>query len=289
VNKVAIMTDSVAAVPREIAKQYGIAVIPFHVIMDGKSYIETELDEDQFYARLRGKESLPTTSAPSAGEFLQAYEELSQRAESILYISMTSSFTMAYGTAIQAKEIACKELPKTTIEVIDSQTVTSSEMLIVLEAARAAAEGKNLSEVMQLVNSMVPKMNHLSTRDTLFYLDKGGRVFEAKSWAEAELLNSFRAIVEIDASTRGITMPVARAKTKTQIMKKMVDIARERAGGKKLHAAIAHVNAPEGAEQLKQMVLAQFRCNEFYVVDASPVVATHNGEGLIEFGFYSSD
>jgi len=199
---------------------------------------------------------------------------------------MTSSFTMAYGTAIQAKEMAREKLPKITIEVIDSQTVESSELLITIEAAKAAAQGKKLNEVIQNVSDMIPRMNQLSTRDTLFYLDRLGRIFEAKSWAEAESKNSFRAIVEIDASTGGITKPVARAKTKTQIMKKMVAIARERAGGKKLHAAIAHANAPEGAEQLKQMILTQLRCDEFYVVDVPPVAATQNGEGLIEFGFY---
>lgn len=72
-------------------------------------------------------------------------------------------------------------------------------------------------------------------------------------------------------------------------MNEMVDIARERAGGKKLHAAIAHANAPEDAEQLKQMVSSQFQCDGFYVIQVSPVTAIHNGESLIEFGFYSSN
>jgi len=179
-------------------------------------------------------------------------------------------------------------LPKTAIEIVDSKTVESSELLIVLKAARAARQGKNLNEVIQIVNNMIPRINQLSTRDTLFYLDRLGRIFEAKSWAEAESKTSFRAIVEIDASTGGVTKPVARAKTKGQIMQKMVDIAKERIGGKKLHAAIAHANAPKEAEQLRQMVLSQLQCDEFYVVDVPPVSAVHNGEGLIEFGFYAS-
>jgi DegV family protein with EDD domain len=202
---------------------------------------------------------------------------------------MTAAFTMAYGAAVEAKKMAQEKLPKTTIEVIDSKTVEASELLIVLQAAKAAAQGKKLNEIIQIVNNMIPQMSQLSTRDTLFYLDRLGRIFEAKSWAEAESKNSFRAIVEIDASTGGITKPIARAKTKTQIMEKMVDIAKERGGGKKLHAAIAHANALEQAERLKQRVLAQFHCDEFYVVDVPPVAAVQNGEGLIEFGFYSSD
>jgi DegV family protein with EDD domain len=286
-SKVAIMTDTVASIPQEMAKQYGVEIIPFHVVIDGKSYVETEIDMNQLYARLNQRGNLPTTSAPSVGEFLEAYQELSQKAESILHICMTSSFTMAYGASIEAKELAREKLPKTTIEVIDSKTVESSELLIVLEAARAAKQGKSLDEVIQIANNMIPRMNQLSTRDTLFYLDRLGRIFEAKSWAEAESKNSFRAIVEIDASTGGVTKPIARAKTRNQIMQKMVGIAKERVGDKKLHAAIAHANVPDQAEQLKQMVLAQFRCDEFYVVDVPPVAATQNGQGLIEFGFYS--
>ena len=115
------------------------------------------------------------------GEFLEAYQELSQRAEAILYISMTSGFTMAYGAAIEARELTREKLPRKTIEIIDSQTVESSELLIVLEAAKAASQGKNLNEVIQIVNDMIPRMNQLSTRDTLFYLDRLGRIFEAKS------------------------------------------------------------------------------------------------------------
>ena len=64
-------------------------------------------------------------------------------------------------------------------------------------------------------------------------MDKGGRIFEAKSWAEAESVASFKAIVEIDASSGGVTKPVARAKTKTQVLGRMIDIVKERTGDKK--------------------------------------------------------
>lgn len=289
-SKVAIMTDSVAAIPPEMAKKYGIRVVPLHAIMDGKDYPDTEITKaemERLYARLEEKGNLPTTSAPSVGDFLEVYQELSQRAEAILFISLTSSFSATYGAAMQAKRIAQEKLCQTTIEVIDSRTTSSGVMLIVLEAAKAATQGKNLGDVIGITNEMIPQINLLSTRDTLFYLDKGGLVFEAKSWAEAESKNSFRAIVEIDASTEGKTRPVARAKTKTQIMEKMVDIVKERVGDHKLYAAIVHTNVPDQAEQLKQMVLSQFHCDEFYVAEALGATAVKNGRGLVDFAFYT--
>lgn len=69
-NKVAIITDSVAAVPAEMAQKYGIGIVATHVIMDGKSYPDTEIDMEKLYARLEKKENLPTTSAVTTGQIL---------------------------------------------------------------------------------------------------------------------------------------------------------------------------------------------------------------------------
>jgi len=286
-RKVAITTNS-ASISVEAAK-HDVTIIPFHIIMDGRDYLDPEIDMEKLYARLSEKKRLPTTSTPTVEEFLQAFTELSQKAEAILHISMTKAFTVAYKLALQAKEEAKEKLPKTTIEVIDSCTVSGGLALICLEAARAARQGKSLSAIIELVNHMIPRMTQLSVRDTLFYLDKVGGIFEAKSWVKAESVTSFRAIVEIDASTGGVTKPIARAKTRTQIMQKMVDIAKERVKDKKIHAAIVHTKVPDQAEQLKKMLLSQLQCEELHIGQGSATVAVANGKGLIDLSFSSVD
>ena len=72
-ENVVIMTDSITCISQKLAEEYGIAVIPFHAVIDGKDYLDTEVDMEKLYARLRNKENLPITSAPSVGEFLQFY------------------------------------------------------------------------------------------------------------------------------------------------------------------------------------------------------------------------
>jgi len=288
-KKVAIMADAPAAIPKEIAEEYEITMVPFHAIVDGKDYPDIEIDMKWLYNRLKQKENLPTTSFPSAWENLQVYQRLAQSSEAILYIFMTSAFTKGYQAALDAKEMARERLLKTRIEVIDSQTVEAGEMPIVIEAARMAKEGKALDEIVKSTNEIITKMNNLQTFETLFYRYKQGRIFKAKSWAEAESSTSFRAILEVDASTGGITKPTARARTKKQIMEKLVDIAKERIGNKKLHAAIVHTNVPEQAEQLKEMLLSQCHCEELYISEACAVTAIQTGEGFISFGFYGSN
>jgi DegV family protein with EDD domain len=285
-NKVAVITDTGSNMAPKIARKFDIKLIPFHIIMDGKDYLDTEVDIEDLYARVAKKENLPTTSFPAPEEFLQAYQELSQNAEAILHISLTPAFSGGYNAALEAKEIAQKELPKTTIEVIDSQSTGSGLALIALAAAKAAKQGKNIEEVVQQVNYLIQQTSLLAAPDTLFYLDKGGRICQAKSWAEAQQVSSFRALLEMG---EGIIKPVARANTKTEILEKMVSIAKERVGNKRIHVAMTHNKAPQQAEELRKMLLSQFHCEELYVFEGPAATVVHTGQGLIDLGFYGSD
>ncbi len=284
-NKVAVMTDTGSNMAREIAGKFDIRLIPFHVIMDDKDCLDTEIDIEDLYARVAKKENLPTMTPFPVGECLHAFQEVGQGSEAILYISASSGFTAAYKVALQAKEIAQKELPKTTIEVVDSRNGGSGLALIALAAAKAAKQGKNIEEVVQQVNYLIQRISLLTAPDTLFYLDKGGRICQAKSWAEAQQVSSFRALLEI---AEGVIKPVARVKTKKQIMEKMVSIAKERVGNKRIHAAMTHNKAPQQAEELRKMLLSQFHCEELYVFEGLAPTVIHTGQGLINLGFYSS-
>jgi DegV family protein with EDD domain len=172
VKKVAVMTDSVATIPPQIAEKYGISVVLSHVVMDGKDYIETEIDKEQLYARLRGKENLPTTSAASPGEVLESFKRASQEAKAILFISITSRLSAIYSSATDAKKLAQQELPDTTIEVLDSLTVSAAEALIAIGAAKAANEGRSLSEVTEIATKIKQRVASLELRESLFHFDR---------------------------------------------------------------------------------------------------------------------
>ena len=284
-GQVAISADSVS-LTQEKAREYGFTLIPCPIIMDGKQYLDTEIDIDKLYARLDTKENLPKTSTANVEEFLRFFTELSQRAEAILHICMSSVFSPQYNNALKAKELAGEKLPGTRIEVADSHTIGIGVHFLAIEAARAAAQGKSIDEIVELVNCIIPRVTVLTARDTLFYYDKGGRIFEARTWAEAESASSFRSIVEVDASTGGTVKPVARAKTVAQIMDKLVEITEERADGNKLLGVIGYTRgAADRVEKLKEMLLSELHFDWLYVTEESASVAVHNGKGLIDYAF----
>ncbi len=179
-NKVAIVTDSTACIPKEQAVQYGIEVVPVVFVFEDKSYRDgIDISPTEFYARLRQAKKLPTTSGSLPGPFLEAYREASQRASSILCITLPSKLSGMFDSAQLATEMAKEALPNAVIEVLDCGTAAAAQGLVVLAAARAAALGKSLTEVVDVARSAMRRVNLLATLDTLKYLVKGGACAES--------------------------------------------------------------------------------------------------------------
>ena len=286
-NKVAIMTDTISGIPPEMAEELGIKVIPLHIIMDGISYVETEVNKEQLYTRLAQKENLPTTSSPTAAQYLEAYRELSQKAETILHIHYTSWIGMGYKEAVRAKNMAKEELPQTTIEVIDSRAECGAQLLCVLEAARAAREGRTLPEIVAVVNDLIPKLNLFYILDTLYYLRRGGRVGKADAWLNSAL--AVKSILELDATTKGVATPVTRTRTKTEAIRKVVEMVKERSENRMVHAVVSHGNVPEQAEKLKRQLLSQVAIKEIHITGVSLIHTVHWTPGALRLGWYSED
>ncbi len=285
-EKVVISSDSGTILP-EAAKHYGFTMIPVPIIIDDETYLDTEINMDDLYARLDGKENLPKTSTANVAEFAHFFIDLARNTDAILHISMSSVFSGHHNAALQGKELAIEKLPKTRIEIVDSLTMGTGVALIAIQAARAAAKGKSMDDVMKLVAGIIPQMKLFLARDTLFYQAEGGRIFEAKTWAEAEQSTSFRSITEVDSSTGGALRPVARAKTVAQIMEKLVEITREKGQGSKLVGVIGHTRALERAEKLRGMLRAELDFDWLEIAEESASAAIHTGKGLIGYGFCS--
>jgi DegV family protein with EDD domain len=288
-KKVAISCDSVHVIP-EKAKEYGLILAPFSIMVDNRRYSDAEIDLDELYETLENKDDLPTTSMPSVGEFVELFTDLSQQAEAILHINITSVFSASYQNALKAREIAISKLPGTRIEVVDSRTTGMGVCLAAREALESAADDKSLDEVLQDVNIIIPRVNDFSARDTLFYLDKGGRIFEAKSWSKAAKEASFRSIIEIDASSEGTVRPVARAKTEAQIIDQLVELTKQRAGvAKTLRGDIGYSQgAEERATKLKEALISELRFDRLDAAEISAAVAVHNGRGFLDYAFCPS-
>ncbi|MDD5083121.1 MAG: DegV family protein, partial [Dehalococcoidales bacterium] len=152
---VSIITDSLACLTREMVSQYGILIVPISIYFRDKVYRDwVDISPTEAYKLfLQDPESF-ATSPSSPGQYLEAYREASNRTKDMLCVTLSSKLSTGYEVARVEREQAMTELPGVSIEVMDSLTVTAAEGLIALAAAREAAEGKDLAQVIKTAESV---------------------------------------------------------------------------------------------------------------------------------------
>jgi DegV family protein with EDD domain len=286
-SKVAIVTDTCASLSKEMAEEYDISTISHHIIVNGKDYLDKEVDKALFYSWFENpldRTNHPKTAAASVGAFLEIFKNVGKKSNNILFIAMTSGNSTTYKIALQAKDMMSKESPSTNVEIVDSYSEHGSQMLIVLEAARAASQGKSLSEVVEVANTMVHRVTLFYLLDTLYHLTLGGRTGKADIWENSML--TLKPLLELNVSTGGIPVPLGRFRTKSQGIARIMELLDERVGNKRLHAVITQGNAPDEAEDLKQRIMAKFDCTEMYLTEPSLAPEVHQGPKALRLGFY---
>jgi len=285
-EKVAIVTDSVASLPEELVKKYDIEVVPVEVIFGDKSYRDgIDITPDKFYKMLKEAERLPTTAASLPGPVIETYLRAARKTSNILFITLSEKFSGMYNSALMARDMAKESLPDVTIEVIDSRTAAAAEGLIVLAAARAAAAGESLEEVIRVTKSVINKVSLFAILDTLYYLNKGGRVPKIAALATAML--KIKPILSVHD---GEAHPVTNPRTNNGAMKRILELMDDTVvKGQPLHVAIMHADALDRAILLRDEVTSRFDCTELIVTEFTPVMGAHTGPGVVGVAFYCGD
>jgi len=151
-TKIAIVTDSTAYLPKDFVARHNIQVVPLTIHWEDKTYIDgVDITPVEFYERLEKSSTIPSTSQPSAGDFLQVFKELAPHYDGIVVPLISSGIS---GTVASAKTAASmfSEVP---VEVIDSLTTVAGLALVVTAIAQAVSDGKSLKEIKQLAEGIV--------------------------------------------------------------------------------------------------------------------------------------
>jgi len=284
VNKVRIVADSAICLPNDLLKRYRIELVPETIIFGNTIYRDgVDLNPQEFYTLLEQAPEIPTTSAPSPQDFTRAYQKVSKKASSIACILVTSGLSQM---GLQSALIAKKAFSQYPIEVFDSRAAVGAYGFVVLAAARAAADGKPLAEVLKVAEDVRERVTTIFTLDTLKYLAKGGRIGKVASWMGSLL--SVKPIIEVPTST-GVLEPIQRVRTRQKALQRLLEIMGEKVGtGRDVHVSVDHANAPDDAKWLKAEVSSRFECAEILINNWAPVVGVHSGPGTIGLSFYVS-
>jgi len=278
--KVKIVTDSSAYLLPETITKYDIRVVPLKIAFGTEVYSEgVDISNEEFYQRLAKSSALPTTSQPSANDFIQAYSELTQQGYPIFSIHISSKLSGTINSALAAREA----FPKAQIEVVDWLSMGMG--LLVLAAARAAEEGKGLLQIKAITKRLTARISILAMLDTLHYLWKGGRIGGATA-----LIGSLLNIKPIVALGNGEVRPLAKVRSRAKGMDYMLKLMEKQVEGNiPIRGGVIHSRAFDEALALEREVRARFNCVELDLVELGPAFGTHTGPGTLGLAFYSDD
>ncbi|QPA32471.1 DegV family protein [Thermaerobacillus caldiproteolyticus] len=278
-NKVKIVTDSTVDVPQATLQTYGIEVIPLTFTIGSDTYTDrVDITPQEFMNKMREASELPKSSQPSVGEFLEVYNRLGEDGYDILSIHMASELS---GTVRSAQHAAT--LTEAKVTVIDSEFISLAMGFQVVEAAKWAAEGKNVNEIAERLKEIRRHTHLYVTVDTLENLVKGGRIGRGKA-----LIGSLLNIKPIAALMDGFYTPVAKVRSYSQLIKYLTNRFIEDVSEKTIRTvAIAHADAFELAQHLKQSIVSATGYDDINIVYTTPVISTHTGPGAIGFMYYA--
>jgi len=284
-QKVAIVTDSISCLTKELVEQYKIVIVPIRLYIGGKVYRDwVDIAPSEAYELfLQDPESFSTSPA-SPGHYLEAYHEASRVANNILCITLSSKLSTGYNMASVAKEQAKAELPETSIEVLDSENATAAEGFVALAGARAAADGKDLAEVVKMAEEVRDKVTFLILLDTIRHVYRTGRI--PKVAAQVGTMLNIKPIL---SSSSGLVRFNGVARNREQGINRLLKTLRDKVGQNPVHVAVMHAYVPDEAEMLKERISSEFNCTELWVTEFSPVMGYATGTGTLGFAFYSKD
>jgi fatty acid kinase fatty acid binding subunit len=275
----AIVLDSTADYPDGPGRFPNWRVVPLYVRFGDESFRDyEELGPHQFYERLRRAPVSPTTSQPTPGDFLAAYEELGGYAR-ILSLHLPQKLS---GTVESARR-AADELGDGRARAIDTGTVSAGLAILALAVQRRLERGTTDEEVDELVERFRRESRVIWTVDTLEYLAKGGRI--GKAAAMAGTLLNIKPILGIED---GEVVPLKRVRG---AHKAFLEFAQAFEQGSRdaptLKVGIAHADAPDRLEALRELA-ARVRPQAEIEVEAmlGAVVGTHAGPGAVGFFWF---
>ncbi|CAM2814617.1 DegV family protein [Paenibacillus sediminis] len=276
-SKVVIMTDSTADIPDELVQKYNIQVVPLQLVFGDQTFMDgVDITAAEFYAKLRQSSTLPTTSQPAPAVYVDAYEQIAKKYPGSPIVSIHLSSGMS-GTYQSARLAATMVEADVDITAIDSLSASYGYGQMVVEAARLAAEGKSVEEIVAVVEKFKKERKLYFLVDTLEYLQKGGRI--GKAAAMIGTLLNIKPILSID--DEGIIYAVEKVRGHKKAVARTIELFKQHFDGKKLHVAIGHTANQASAEQYLTHLQSEFEIEDVVFTNIGPVIGSHVGEGTI--------
>jgi DegV family protein with EDD domain len=267
-----IVTDSTADITGELARELDITIVPEYLRFGGEVYRDRiDISEDEFYRRLLHDSVLPNTTQPSPQDFADVYRKLTQEADGIISIHLSSKLSGTFNSALQGKELIEKKCP---IELIDSQSVTMGLGLLVILACSISKSAKDVRQAAEEIKSHIPRIQVIGLLDTLKYLAMGGRIGKVQA-----LLGSILSVKPMLSVKDGVLVPSGRARNRAQGIDKLFEFVKNTTNIQDL--SVIYNTTLDEAITFAARLGKLFPRERIRIARLGPALGVHAGPGIL--------
>jgi DegV family protein with EDD domain len=259
----AVVTDSTSDLPDEWRERYDIEVVPLKVMFGEESFRDgVDMNNEQFFARLATSTKLPTTSAPSPGDFAELFTRLAKDHDGCISIHIARSLS----ATAEAARVGAQSVEGFRVDVVDSETVSMPMAFL----CRVAAECTTLDEAAAAVGKRISNSRVLALLDTLRYVEMGGRVSRAQAMI-GTMLDLKPLLLMVDGEIKSID----RVRTRSRAIPRMIEFFEKDLPVE--YVGVVHAQAADEAEQVAAGLRSRMPDLEVPVGQIGCVLGTHVG------------
>lgn len=189
-----IVADSTCDLSKELITEYGITIVPLHIVLGGEEYLDgKEISPEKIYAWADENNDTPKTSAVGFEEAISLMKTMLETEDEMIIFTISEKMS----TTANVFRMAAEELElEDRVTVIDSENLSTGIGLMVIKAAELVKEGKSREEICKYIEESKSKVRASFVVDTLTYLHRGGRCSSVSALAGGVLKLHPKIVVE---------------------------------------------------------------------------------------------
>lgn len=278
--------SSVADLPAEFTEERHIDVMPFHLYLDGKEYLDDQgksISNKEFFDQMRSGAS-PSTSMVSFERYMNFFRPYLEQGKDVLHLELSANLSGAHDNALRAARDLMKEFPDRKVVVVDTRSATGGLGLLVDLTEREKENGATLEEAAKFANDLKQRIQHWFVVGDLEYLRRGGRLSRASAMVGSML--NIKPVLAVD--TAGRVTPVEKIRGRKKSIQSLLQHVKDQIdnNGEGQTIVVVHADdieeAEPFAEQLREALPA---AKEVIVREFGPVIGAHLGPGAVGVTF----
>ncbi|WP_157173479.1 fatty acid kinase binding subunit FakB1 [Staphylococcus epidermidis] len=280
--KIAVMTDSTSYLPQHIIEQYNISVASLSVTFDdGVNFTESDdFSVDDFYKKMASSKTIPTTSQPAIGDWIENFERLREQGYTdVIVINLSSGISGCYPSATQAGEM----VEDIQVHTFDSRLAAMIEGSFAIYAAQLVQKGYKPDDI---INELTEIRQHIGAYlivDDLKNLQKSGRITGAQAWVGTLL--KMKPVLRFEED--GKIHPHEKVRTKKRALKSLeTNIFKEIEGMEDVTVFVINGDKTEDGKSFLQQLKEDHPNVHIQYCEFGPVIASHLGSGGLGLGYF---